>query len=306
MQQQRDEPFLADEVRVEVAARPAGGEGVVAGVDVVGADLVARDDVPGSAQRGHQAGGDRRLAVTGRRGGDDESRQADRSPMISYHSMPRWPFCPASMGCLTLVISVTRSAISTSLRVGAAAGDDDVLVPGPAREGRDDVVDVDPAPLHRIGELVEDVEVVALVGEPALDLRPALGGRGGVVVVGAGLARPRPARAHLVPLDRAALAGLVVQLAEPLQHGLLADAPLGRLHELEDADSPALVPAAQREPERGGRLALAVAGVHHQQRPVAALPGGEPVVGDGARLPCGIRPPSSCRTGVEQSSRGER
>ena len=116
VQQQRDEPFLPDEVRVEVAARSAGGEGVVAGVDVVGADLVARDGVPGSAQRRHQARGDRRLAVTGRGGGNDKSRKADRSPMIfAYHSMPFWPFWPWSKGCLTCCISVTRSAISTSL-----------------------------------------------------------------------------------------------------------------------------------------------------------------------------------------------
>ena len=55
MKKQRDEPFLADQVRVEVPAGAAGGEGVVAGVDVVGADLVARDGVAGSTQRRHQA-----------------------------------------------------------------------------------------------------------------------------------------------------------------------------------------------------------------------------------------------------------
>src|SRR5262249_24330476 len=31
-----------------------------------------------------------------------------------HHWMPLWPFCPTSIGCLTLVISVTRSAAATS------------------------------------------------------------------------------------------------------------------------------------------------------------------------------------------------
>ena len=44
--------------------------------------------------------------------GDDDAR--DR-----YHSMPRWPFWPASIGCLTFVISVTRSA--AAIRSGCAS-----------------------------------------------------------------------------------------------------------------------------------------------------------------------------------------
>ena len=213
-----------------------------------------------------------------------EAGAATTSRGRAHHSMPRWPFWPASNGCLTLVISVTRSATSISFGSARRPVIDDVLRPGPVREGLDHVVDVDPAPVHRVGELVEHVEVVGLVGEPALDLRPALGGRRGVVLGLAGLARPGPAGAHLVPLDRAALAGVVVQRRRAFEGGLLADPPLGRLHELEDPDRPALVPAAQREPERGRRLPLAVAGVDDQQRPVAALPGGQPVVGDDERL----------------------
>jgi hypothetical protein len=81
VQQQRHEPFLADEVRVEVAARPPGRKGVIAGVDVVGTDLVARHRVAGPAQGRHQAGGDRGLAVTGSRSGDHQAGQG-------YHSMP--------------------------------------------------------------------------------------------------------------------------------------------------------------------------------------------------------------------------
>ena len=157
---------------------------------------------------------------------------------------PRWPFWPSSIGCLTLVISVTRSA--TSISAGRRRRPVMTTCWRPGRSVRvcDDVVDVDPAPLHRVGELVQDVEAVGSAASRALDLRPALGGVGGVVVLAAGLARPRPARAHLVPLDRAALAGLA-RAARPrrLQRGLLADPPLGRLHELEHPDRPALVPA---------------------------------------------------------------
>src|SRR5690606_30234377 len=80
---------------------------------------------------------------------------------------------------------------------------------------------------------------------------------------------------------------LLVQLAEAFEHGLLADPPLGGLHELEDPDVPPLVPPAQGEPEGGGGLPLPVAGVDHQQRPVAALPGGQAVVGHGERLSLG-------------------
>ena len=120
----------------------------------------------------------------------------------AHHSIPRWPFWPASIGCLTLVISTTRSAASISAGCGVAAGDDHVLVPGPVRQRRHDVVDVDPAPLDRVGELVEDVAAVALGGEVALDLRPALARGRGVVVLGARALDPRPALAHLVPGDR--------------------------------------------------------------------------------------------------------
>src|SRR5690606_2423396 len=135
--------------------------------------------------------------------------------------------------------------------------------------------------------LVEHVQVVPLLGEAALDLGPALRSRGRVVGLRARLPRPRPARPHLVPLARTAHALLGVHPGERLQRGLLPDPPLRGLHELEHRDAPALVPAAQRQPERGGGLPLAVTGVHHEQRPVAALAGGEPVVGHDGRLSLG-------------------
>src|SRR6185436_12547521 len=61
-------------------------------------------------------------------------------------------------------------------RLGSvAAGDYDVLGARALGQRRDDLLDVDPAPLQRIGELVEHVEVVALLGRPARDLRPSIG-----------------------------------------------------------------------------------------------------------------------------------
>ena len=199
--------------------------------------------------------------------------------------MPRWPFWPASIGCLTLVISVTRSAASTSRGSARRPVITTCWRPGPVAQRLDDVVDVDPAPLHRVGELVEHVEVVGLGGEPALDLapsprrrrrrgrrrrrpcatttsrRPSCATRPG---------RPRRSRSCSAPSRSSTV-------CSPIRH--LAD-----FTNWKTPIVPALVPAAQRQPERGGRLPLAVAGVHHQQRPVAALPGGEPVVGHDDRL----------------------
>jgi hypothetical protein len=83
VQEQRGDEVLADEDRVEVAAGASGGERVVAGVDVVGADLVRGDGEPAAAQRRHEPGRDGGLAGTGRGGGEDEA---------GYHSIPRCPF----------------------------------------------------------------------------------------------------------------------------------------------------------------------------------------------------------------------
>ena len=133
--------------------------------------------------------------------------------------MPLWPLRPASIGCLTFVISVTRSAASISRGGASRPVITTCWVPGRAAKRRDHLVDVHPAPLQRIGELVEHVEVVPLLGKPARDLGPAVGGGRRVVDLGAVLARPRPARAHLVPLHRAADAVLVVQPAEFAERG---------------------------------------------------------------------------------------
>src|SRR5208282_6080431 len=105
-------------------------------------------------------------------------------------------------------------------------------------------------------------------------LRPALGGASSLA---AGVPLdPGPALAHLVPADRAALAGLAEQPERPL----LADPPLRRLDKLEDPDRPPLVPGPQRQAEGGGGLPLARPGVHDDQRAVPPLPGGQAVVRD--------------------------
>src|SRR5262249_26990406 len=146
------------------------------------------------------------------------------------------------------------------------------------------LVDIYPAPLQRIGELVEHVEIVQLLGEPAGDLRPAIGGRRRVVDLGAVLARPRPARAHLVPLPRTAHPLVPMQPAESAERGFLPHFPLGTLDELKYRDVETLIPCPKRHAERSGRLALARAGVHGEQWRVAPGAGRQAVVGDGERL----------------------
>src|SRR3954467_202427 len=143
------------------------------------------------------------------------------------------------------------------LRRGVAAGDDDVLEAGAPGERLDDLLLGDPAVLDRVGELVEQQELVALGLDAALDLRPALARLVGRLFQVA--ADPRPAVAHLLPLDP----------AELLRRLRLADLPLARLHELEDAAAIVARPGAEQHPERGRGLALAVARDDDQQRLVA-------------------------------------
>src|SRR5690348_8898886 len=161
-----------------------------------------------------------------------------------------------------------------------APGDHDMLRPGPVPQHGDDLVDVHPSPVHRVGELVQHVQLVRLCGEVPLDLLPALAGLLLVVHLGVAL-HPRPPFAHLVPVDGPALAGG----AEHAQRVLLPDLPLRRLDELEHPDGPPLVPGAQRQPEGGRGLALPDPRVHHDQRPVAALTRRQSVLGYDTRLP---------------------
>src|SRR6476660_199791 len=150
-----------------------------------------------------------------------------------------------------------------------AAGDHDVLGARPRRQGCEHLIDVYPAPFQRIGELVEDVKIVLLLGKPPADLRPAVGRGRGMVDLGAVLARPRPARAHLVPLHGTADPVRLVQPAEFAERGFLPHFPLCALDELKHRDVETLIPCPQRHAERRGRLALARAGVHGEQWRVA-------------------------------------
>src|SRR5690349_16258316 len=162
--------------------------------------------------------------------------------------------------------------------MGITAGDHDVLAAGAVPQRLHHIIDVDPTPLHRISELIQDIQAVTFGGQITLDLLPALGRVTRVVLLGARALDPGPALAHLVPGHGGTLAGLRMVLAERGEGVLLPHPPLGTLHELEDADRPAGVPGPQCEPERGRGLALPGAGVDGQDRPAAALAGGEAVV----------------------------
>src|SRR4051794_33731077 len=87
------------------------------------------------------------------------------------------------------------------LRRGVAAGDDDVLEARAIADDGDDLLGVDPAPLDRVGDLVEEEELELLGGDRALDALPALAGEvGGLLEI---TRDPRPAVAHLLPGDPA-------------------------------------------------------------------------------------------------------
>lgn len=107
-----DKP-LPHQYRVEIAAGPSRGQGVIAGVDKIRAYLKRRDGVTGLPQRSDQARRDRGLTAARRRRGDGHRGYPH------HHSMPFFPLRPASIGCFTLVISVTRSAAATN-RWGAS------------------------------------------------------------------------------------------------------------------------------------------------------------------------------------------
>src|SRR3954451_5009356 len=144
-------------------------------------------------------------------------------------------------------------------RVGVAAGDDDVLEARAVRDRVDHFAGVDPAPLDGVRDLVEEQELEALLGDRPLDLLPPLAREvPGLLEVARD---PRPPIAHLLPGDPAERRG-----------GLrLADLPLARLDELEDAAAMPARPRAQQHPEGRGALALAVAGDDDHQRAIARL-----------------------------------
>ena len=131
----------------------------------------------------------------------------------------------------------------------------------------DDLVDIEPSPVQRVGELVKKVEVKRLAGQELRHVSPSLAGSGLGVIGGIEGPCPGPSGPHDLPCDGPADAGLLVEFPEGLQGVLLADMPTSGLHELEDADPPPLVPGAQGGAHRRCRLALALAGVHRKNWP---------------------------------------
>ena len=168
------------------------------------------------------------------------------------------------------------------LRRGIAPGDDDVDVGRPAGDRRDDVADGQPVEVHQVGEFVEDHELVFAGVDDADRLLPSGGGVGtvGGQVVGV----PGEPVAEGVPVD--------AELATDL---LLADLPVAGLDELHDRDVPPAGDTSNHHPERGRRLALPVAGVHHDQRLGAPQAVGTGILGG---RPVDVGVPLGVRVGV--------
>ena len=97
VQEQRRHPVLALQHRIEVARRSAGGQRVVAGIDVVRPDLVPRDLEPATAQCRHQAGRDRGLPVPGARRSDDDAGHLEHRSMLPQGPVRRCGGTPASV-----------------------------------------------------------------------------------------------------------------------------------------------------------------------------------------------------------------
>jgi hypothetical protein len=155
-------------------------------------------------------------------------------------------------------------------RVRVAAGDDDVLVAGAVvRVSTTSSMSSQP-PLEQVGELVEDIEVwVSSARRRLISAQPSRAASAWSSSVPAlrDHDQPEPILCHSMgppwPVGGAR--------RPRRQDRLLADAPLGRLDELEHPDRPALVPAAQGQPEGRRRLPLAGAAVDDDERAVAAL-----------------------------------
>ncbi len=88
---QRADQLLADEHWVEVAARPPGGQGVIARVDEIGTDLERRHRVAGLAQRTHQTRCHRGLPAARCRRGDHHRRSGHLSTASARKITTRCP-----------------------------------------------------------------------------------------------------------------------------------------------------------------------------------------------------------------------
>ena len=92
----RRDPVEPAHPGVDVAGRRTRGQGVVAGVDVVGTDLGGTDAHASRGESGHQTGGDGGLAYTRMGSGDDNAgRQGTGDHGRVSTRCPSGPRCPA-------------------------------------------------------------------------------------------------------------------------------------------------------------------------------------------------------------------
>src|SRR5438067_2155627 len=137
-----------------------------------------------------------------------------------------------------------------------AAGRDDVHVLGSVADRVEHVVDRQPTVVDGIRDLVEHDELVLAAGDRRRCELPG-GDRPAARLIEVGRL-PGEAVTPLQPVD-----------AESSPDRLLPDLPLVGLDELDHAHLPAARDAAHHDPERGRRLALAVAGVDEYERTLA-------------------------------------
>src|SRR5580700_10286065 len=139
------------------------------------------------------------------------------------------------------------------LRLGVAAGDDDVQALAACGERGNHGAEIEIVVAQRNVELVENDEGKARIGHEFARLRPgALGGRD---IARAVLRVPGEALAHRVPGD------LIAEADERVALGRMPRA----LDELHDADAVAASEHAQGKAEGRGRFSLAGAGVHDEE-----------------------------------------
>ncbi len=243
--------LFAAHAQVDVLARLARGQRVNLRVEEVGtaledAHLAAEARVQARQRRDHRG-----LAVARGRRGNEQGR-------LGYHSIPGIAWMPAWKACFTSVISVTVSAAATSsggaprpVTIRCCSGRT------PAKCG-EDLGQVEPAVLERVGEFVEDHEIDGRVGERTLRLFPRSLSGGGIL---RGILRlPGEAFAHHVPSH--------VRL--PAEEGFLAGVGTA-LDELDHDGGEAVAERARQHAEGGRGLALAVASV--DQEDAARRPG---------------------------------
>ena len=139
------------------------------------------------------------------------------------------------------------------LRLGVAAGDDDMQAGAPRAKGGDDLGERQIVIAQRDVELVEHEQADRRVRHHTPGLAPR--GLGRRDVARAVLRLPGEAFAHRAPLDLG---------PEAFDAHALAGRP-GALDELHDADAKAPPEGAQGKPEGRGRLALAWASVNDEE-----------------------------------------